>query len=92
MKSTGIIRRVDELGRVVIPRETRRTLSIEEKDPLEIFIDGDQIILRKYLVGCELCGTVEIAVEKDGHHFCRECIEHMASQLSSENEQKKAAQ
>ena len=51
MKSTGIVRSVDELGRVVIPRETRRTLRIEEKDPLELFIDGDWIILRKYAVG-----------------------------------------
>jgi len=48
MKSTGIVRKVDELGRVVIPKELRRTLGIEEKDPVEIFIDGDQIILQKY--------------------------------------------
>lgn len=48
MKSTGIVRKVDELGRVVIPKELRRTIGIEEKDPLEIFVDGDKIILRKY--------------------------------------------
>lgn len=48
MKSTGIVRKVDELGRVVIPKELRRTMGIEEKDPLEIFVDGDKIILRKY--------------------------------------------
>ncbi|WP_342544767.1 AbrB/MazE/SpoVT family DNA-binding domain-containing protein [Lysinibacillus sp. FSL W7-1291] len=48
MKSTGIVRKVDDLGRVVLPKELRRTLGIEEKDPVEIFIDGDQIILQKY--------------------------------------------
>lgn len=48
MKSTGIVRKVDELGRVVVPIELRRTLGIAEKDPVEIFVDGDQIILRKY--------------------------------------------
>lgn len=48
MKSTGIVRKVDNLGRVVLPKELRRTLGIEEKDPVEIFIDGNQIILQKY--------------------------------------------
>ncbi len=49
MKSTGIVRKVDELGRIVLPKELRRTLGIEEKDPVEIYIDGDKIILKKYL-------------------------------------------
>lgn len=48
MKSTGIVRKVDDLGRVVLPKELRRTLGIEEKDPVEIYIDGDKIILKKY--------------------------------------------
>jgi len=48
MKSTGIVRKVDELGRIVIPMELRRTLDIAEKDPLEIYTDGDRIVLRKY--------------------------------------------
>lgn len=48
MKSTGITRKIDELGRIVIPKELRRTLSIEEKNPMEIFVEGDQIILQKY--------------------------------------------
>lgn len=48
MKSTGIVRKVDDLGRIVIPMELRRTLGIEERDPLEIFVDGSQIILKKY--------------------------------------------
>ncbi|QPQ31011.1 AbrB/MazE/SpoVT family DNA-binding domain-containing protein [Lysinibacillus sp. JNUCC 51] len=48
MKSTGIVRKVDDLGRVVIPKELRRTLGIDEKDPLEIYMDDDKIILQKY--------------------------------------------
>lgn len=52
MKSTGIVRKVDELGRIVIPMELRKSLGISEKDPMEIFVDGDQIILRKYAPGC----------------------------------------
>ena len=52
MKSTGIVRKVDELGRVVLPIELRRTLDIEEKDALEIFVDGKKIILKKYLPVC----------------------------------------
>lgn len=60
MKSTGIVRKVDELGRVVIPMELRRTLSIAEKDPLEIFVDEDKIILRKYQANktCAVTGDV----------------------------------
>lgn len=60
MKSTGIVRKVDELGRVVIPIELRRTLGIDLKDPVEIFIDGDQIILKKYKpnMACAVTGEV----------------------------------
>lgn len=53
MKSTGMVRKVDELGRVVIPKELRRTLGIDNQDPLEIYIDGDKIILKKYLPNAE---------------------------------------
>lgn len=60
MKSTGIVRKVDELGRVVIPIELRRTLDIEQKDPLEIFVNNDQIILQKHKpnMACSITGTV----------------------------------
>lgn len=56
MKSTGIVRKVDELGRIVIPKELRRTLNIEERDSLEIYVDGEQIILKKYEPSCIFCG------------------------------------
>lgn len=58
MKATGIVRRVDELGRIVLPKELRRTLGIGEKDPMEIYTDGKGIILRKYAPGCAFCGSV----------------------------------
>lgn len=60
MKSTGILRKVDELGRITLPIELRRSLDLEVKDPVEIFIDGDQIILKKYKpnMACAVTGEV----------------------------------
>jgi transcriptional pleiotropic regulator of transition state genes len=55
MKSTGIVRKVDELGRIVIPKELRRTMNIKEGDPLEIYTEGEQIILKKYAPVCLKC-------------------------------------
>lgn len=62
MKSTGIVRKVDELGRIVIPMELRRTLKINEKDPVEIFVDGEEIILRKFVsnAACIVTGGIII--------------------------------
>ena len=57
MKSTGIVRRIDDLGRVVLPIELRRTLDLEVRDPVEIFIEGDAIVLRKYDAACLFCGA-----------------------------------
>lgn len=58
MKSTGMVRKVDELGRVVLPIELRRSLGIKEKDAIEIYIDGDKIILKKYVpnMACQITG------------------------------------
>ncbi|WP_410769608.1 AbrB/MazE/SpoVT family DNA-binding domain-containing protein [Fontibacillus sp. BL9] len=75
MKSTGIVRRIDELGRVVIPKELRRTLGIAEADPLEIFVDGERIILRKYQPGCYTCGKPHVTMrEFYGRQICTNCI------------------
>lgn len=75
MKSTGIVRRVDELGRIVIPMELRRTLDITEKDALEIYVDGEQIILKKYEPACIFCGEA-MGVEKyKGKNICKNCLE-----------------
>ena len=73
MKATGIVRNVDNLGRIVIPMELRSTLGIEEKDPVEIFTEGDTIILRKYQRGCALCGGMDGLIDVDGVAICREC-------------------
>ena len=59
MKSTGIVRRVDEVGRIVLPMEIRKSLNIDTRDPVEIFVDSNQIILRKYEPACIFCGSAD---------------------------------
>ena len=77
MKSTGIVRKVDELGRVVIPIELRRTLQIEEKDALEIYVDGERIILKKYQPACIFCGNAaNIKIFRDKNIY-RDCLDEM---------------
>mgnify|MGYP001128087444 CR=1 FL=1 len=73
MKSTGIVRKVDELGRVVIPIELRRTLGIDEKDPLEIYVDSEKIILKKYEPACVFCGNASEVQHYRGKMVCHEC-------------------
>ena len=77
MKSTGVVRRVDELGRIVIPMELRRTLNIGEKDPLEIFVAEDMIILKKYAPGCIFCGSVENVQQYKDKKVCQDCWREM---------------
>lgn len=74
MKSTGIVRRVDELGRVVIPIELRRTLEIAEKDALEIYVDGEHIILKKYQPACIFCGNAKDVENYKGKNICQSCL------------------
>lgn len=74
MKATGIVRKVDELGRVVVPVELRRTLGIDIKDPLEIYVDSDSILLKKYEPACILCGSNDELMEYKGKKICRKCI------------------
>jgi len=77
MKSTGIVRQIDELGRLVIPVELRRNLNINVKDGLEIFTEGDTIILRKYEPLCSICnGGNEIRHFK-GKRICKDCIDEL---------------
>lgn len=78
MKSTGIIRKVDELGRVVLPIELRRTLSIAERDSLEIYVEGDAIILRKYQPACIFCDDAHDIVVYKGKNVCGGCIKEMS--------------
>lgn len=78
MKSTGIVRKVDELGRVVLPIELRRTLDINQKDSLEIYVDGEKIILKKHSPACIFCGEAEAITYFKGKNVCPQC----ASQLN----------
>lgn len=81
MKSTGIVRKVDELGRVVIPIELRRTLNIAEKDPLEIYVDNDKIILKKYEPACIFCNSADEVQNFKGKLVCKNCIQAMLSNI-----------
>lgn len=73
MKSTGMIRSVDELGRIVLPKSIRKSLSINDRDELEIFVDGNRIVLQKYEVGCIFCNHAEGLVIFNGKHVCARC-------------------
>lgn len=77
MKATGIVRKVDELGRIVLPIELRRTLNIEIKDPLEIFVDGDSIVLKSYRPCCVFCGEGDEIVSHMGKNVCKSCIDQL---------------
>lgn len=78
LKSTGIVRKVDELGRVVLPIELRRTMDINEKDALEIYVDGDKIMLRKYEPACIFCGSADQVSHFKGKLVCSSCIRDMS--------------
>ncbi len=77
MKSTGVVRKVDRLGRVVIPIELRRNLDIEEKDALEIFIEGENIILKKYAPACIFCGQAKDITSFKGKNICPACLKEL---------------
>lgn len=77
MKSTGIVRRIDPLGRIVLPKELRRTLDIEIRDSMEIFTDGDRILLRKYRKNCIICGSESDLMNFKGKPVCRACVESL---------------
>ena len=85
MKSTGIVRKVDELGRIVIPMELRRTLGIGEKDALEIYVDQEKIILKKYEPACVFCGNAGDNQLFHGKNVCRDCAMTMGETASSSN-------
>lgn len=86
MKSTGIIRRMDELGRVVIPIEIRNQFNIVEKDPIEIFVDGSSIVLRKFEPNCIFCGNTKELLTYNDKLICESCSKKI-SKLKKENEE-----
>ena len=75
MKSTGIVRKVDELGRIVLPIEIRRTLDIAEKDELEIFVENERIVLQKFEHACVFCTASRGLVAFRGKNICKDCLE-----------------
>ena len=77
MKSTGIIRRVDELGRIVLPIELRRTLDIAERDELEIYMENDRIVLQKFEPSCIFCESSLGLVSYRGKNVCGECAKNL---------------
>ena len=77
MKSTGIVRKVDELGRIVLPIELRRTMNIEVKDAFEIYVDGDQIVLKKYEPSCIFCGNAKDIIHYKGKNVCSACAHEL---------------
>ena len=81
MKSTGIVRKVDELGRIVLPIELRRTLDIAEKDSLEIYVDGASIVLKKYQPACVFCGNAKDISTFKGRNICPACAAEIARKL-----------
>lgn len=81
LKSTGVVRKVDELGRIVIPIELRRTMGIEEKDALEIYVDNEKIILKKYEPACIFCGNAEDVVNYKGKNLCKNCLTELSKQI-----------
>ena len=81
MKSTGVVRRVDELGRIVLPIEIRKTLDIQQKDAIEIFTDEDRIILQKYQPACLFCGKMDDVVYFNGKRICAACIAKLKEQF-----------
>ena len=81
LKSTGVVRKVDELGRIVIPIELRRTMGIEEKDALEIYVDSEKIILKKYEPACIFCGNAEDVVNYKGKNICKSCLTQLSKQV-----------
>ncbi|MBM7106860.1 AbrB/MazE/SpoVT family DNA-binding domain-containing protein [Brevibacillus laterosporus] len=75
MNAKGIVRRIDDLGRIVIPKELRDSNGLPSGTPMEMFVDGDRIVLRKYEPGCVLCGDVnDLEMHKSGKLVCKSCL------------------
>ncbi len=78
MKSTGIVRKIDDLGRIVLPIELRKKMGIGQRDSIEIYVDGDSVILKKYETQCIFCGSKKDISEYKGKHVCKECIKNLS--------------
>ncbi len=81
MKSTGMVRKIDELGRIVLPIEIRNHMDIKSRDSIEIFVDGDKIILTKYQPACLFCGNAGNVIYFKGKLICTECLDKIKEQF-----------
>ena len=81
MKSTGVVRKIDELGRIVLPIEIRKVLDIKQKDAVEIFTDNDKIILQKYQPACIFCNNADDVVYFNGKRICADCLAKIKGQF-----------
>ncbi len=79
MKSTGIVRNIDELGRLVIPKEMRKNMGIATDDPVEIFVENDRIILQKYAPACAFCGGIDGITVFREKKICADCLAELKS-------------
>ena len=77
MKSVGLVRRVDELGRIVLPMELRKNLNLMERAPIEIYVDDGSIILRKYKPACIFCADTNDIINFKGKNICKSCIDNL---------------
>ena len=84
MKSIGIVRKIDEIGRIVLPIELRNKMDINTKDSVEIFVDNDKIILKKYQPCCVFCGNADNVTMFKGKLVCRDCIEEMTRESAND--------
>lgn len=83
MKNTGIVRKLDSLGRITLPIETRRTLGLKEREPLEMYTEGDTICLRAYKPekACAHCGSIDEVVTVGESHICKQCLDKFNKSL-----------
>lgn len=81
MGTTGIVRRLDELGRIVLPMELRKTLDLKVKDSIEISVEKGSIVLRKYSQSCVFCGKETKITDFKGKNVCSKCLEEIKTQL-----------
>jgi AbrB family transcriptional regulator, transcriptional pleiotropic regulator of transition state genes len=82
MKSTGIVRKLDDLGRITLPIELRRTMDVTERDPLEIYTDGDTVVLKPYKLKCKHCGSEENVITiGDEIAICWSCAGKVAERV-----------
>jgi len=77
MKATGIVRKIDNLGRIVLPKELRDTMDLDIKSPIEIYVEEDRVILKKYEPACIFCGNTDNTIEYMGKTVCQDCRKKM---------------